>query len=330
MSNGGQKWTVGNGRSEEVRGMIRSYGGVEDEAIKSDAEAWRMRIGKAVFTMYRTGTLYNNMAGSREILELRDEIGRCCKSKFESTGRDILIGVDETGKGEVAGDEVLCGVRFLSGMYGEVDSMAGMADTKSRRTYGYWDGIFSKAGSLDGRGLRSDIERIHPEKIDKYNINRLMDAAYKRIITRLMQGMTPDRASIVVDDYQIGRELKGYLDSLQRSGAKIIVTHKADERFLEARLASALAKRERERIMAGINDGFVIDGISIGSGAPSDERTKRWLAAWKKSGREWPWFIKRSYSNIRELDGLSGNVKKSGDPHSGSLSQWMDGDDGSA
>ena len=218
MPGGGQKWTVGDDGIDEIRKIVRSYGGVEDEAVKAGTEAWRMRIGRTVFTMYRNGTLYNNAAGDQNVLELRDEITRCCKPRFESTGREVLIGVDETGKGEVAGEEVLCGARFSSGLYGEVDSVAGMADTKSNRMYGYWDGIFSRASEMGGMGLCFDIERIPPEKIDKYNINRLMDAAYKRIISCLMQGIRPDKASIIVDDYHIGRELKDYLGSHGKEG----------------------------------------------------------------------------------------------------------------
>ena len=323
MPGDGQKWTVGDDGIDEIRKIVRSYGGVEDEAVKAGTEAWRMRIGRAVFTMYRNGTLYNNAAGDQNVLELRDEITRCCKPRFENTGREVLIGVDETGKGEVAGEEVLCGARFSSGLYGEVDSVAGMADTKSNRTYGYWDGIFSRASEMGGMGLYFDIERIPPEKIDRYNINRLMDAAYKRIITRLMQGIRPDKASIAVDDYQIGRELKDYLGSMERRGAVVVVMHKADDRFLEVRLASALAKREREKSMAEINGKFAIGGIRVGSGGTADPETQRWLAAWKKSGQEWPWFIKKSYSTIRRLDGLPGAPKKSSDPHSGTLSRWM-------
>lgn len=324
MPDSGEKWTVEKGRIDEIKRVVMEHGGIEDKMVKAGTEAWRMRIGRAVFTMYRNGTLYNNMADSENVLELRHKITKCCNPRFENAGREILIGVDETGKGEVAGEEVLCGARFPSGMYGEVESVAGTADTKSNKAYWYWDRVFSSASRMSAMGLRFDVEKISPEKIDKYNINRLMDAAYKRIISRLMEGVPPDRTSIIVDDYQIGRELKDYLGILKRKGVMVIVTHKADDRFLEVRLASALAKREREKSMAEINDRFAIDGIHIGSGGPSDPGTQKWLAAWKKSGQEWPWFIKKSYSTIRRLDGLPEAVKKSNDPHSGTLGRWME------
>ena len=323
MPDSGEKWTVRNDKINEVKKIIRSYGGIEDEAIKAGTEVWRMRIDKAVFTMYRNGTLYCNAARDKKMLKLRDEITKYCKHRFENSGREILIGVDETGKGEVAGEEVLCGVRFPTGLYEEIDSVAGMADTKSNKTYGYWDGIFSRASKMSTMGLCFDIEKIPPEKIDRYNINRLMDAAYKRIISRMMEEIPPNKTSIVVDDYQIGRELRDYLNNLEENGAMVIVKHKADDRFLEVRLASALAKREREKGMAEINDRFAIDGIRIGSGGAADPETQKWLVAWKKSGQKWPWFIKKSYSTIRRLDGLSGPIRKSSDLHSGTLNRWM-------
>ena len=61
--------------------------------------------------------------------------------------------------------------------------------------------------------------------------------------------------------------------------------------------------------MAEINGKFAIGGIRVGSGGTADQETQRWLAAWKKSGQEWPWFIKKSYSTIRRLDGMPGRQK---------------------
>ena len=322
----GKKWTVEKSMIGEVKKIIGEYGGIEDGSVNGGAEMWRMRIGRSVFTMYSNGTLYNNSnaTGDGNVSKLREKITKCCRPRFENTGRDVLIGVDEAGKGEVAGEEVLCGVRFPSCMYDEIESVAGMADTKSSKAYEYWDRIFSRACGMRAGGLRFDIEKIPPEKIDRYNINRLMDAAYKKIISCLMEAVPPDKAGIIIDDYQIGGELKSYLGTLKRKGAMVIVTHKADDRFLEVRLASALAKREREKSMAEINGRFSIGDIRIGSGGPSDPETQKWLAAWKKSGKEWPWFIKKSYSTIRKMDGLTGKAKKSSDLQSGTLGQWMD------
>ena len=123
-----------------------------------------------------------------------------------------------------------------------------------------------------------------------------MDVVYKRIISDLIHGIPLDQLSIVLDNYQIGDNLQGYFNSLEKKNAKILVLEKADDKYIEAKLASILAKRERERIMNGINSRFRINGISPGSGNASNDRTKKWLKAWKESKEPWPWFVKKSYS----------------------------------
>ncbi len=322
----GQKWTILDGRAGEIKDLIRSYGATEDGTLKSGTEAWRLRIGRSVFTLYKTGTLYSNQMTGGQMLELRERISALCTPGFERTGREIMIGLDETGKGEVAGDEVLCGVCFPSELYREIAEVVGAADTKSRHTPKYWDGLSSRIGQLTSRGLDFYTERISPQDIDKYNINRLMDSAYKGIVSHLTRRGSPSRTSVVLDDYNIGDGLKSYLRGLEEAGTEVIVTNRADDRFLEAKLAAVLAKGKRGRIMAGINAEFQINGLSIGSGSPADERTTKWLLAWKGSGQPWPWFIKASYSTIREIDGLTGNARKSSHLQDASLDRWTSAD----
>lgn len=310
MSSSGAKWTIPVENFDEIKELIQSYNSTEDDVSKSNTEIWRLRIGKSVFTLYKSGTLYNNQATSEQVLELREKIANYSTSELKKTGCEILLGLDETGKGELAGHEVLCGVCFPSNLFDEIKSTVGVANTKSHKSFEYWDEIFSKINPLKGRGLTFHIQTIPPWHIDRYNTNRIMDVVYKRIISDLTHGLPLDKLSIVLDNYQIGDNLSGYLHSLEKEGVKIIVSEKADDQFLEAKLASILAKRERERIMNGINARFKVKGLSIGSGNASDDRTKKWLKAWKETKEPWPWFIKKSYSTIRNLDGLTGNIKK--------------------
>ena len=44
--------------------MLLYSGGSEDEELKGESEIWRVRLGRAVFTGYGTGTIYCN--GTRE------------------------------------------------------------------------------------------------------------------------------------------------------------------------------------------------------------------------------------------------------------------------
>lgn len=90
------------------------------------------------------------------------------------------------------------------------------------------------------------IEKILPSHMDKYNVNEIMDIVYQKILSRLMREDKPKDCRIVLDDYGVGVNLLRYLDFLESQGAEIKVETKADEKYIEARVASVIAKRERE------------------------------------------------------------------------------------
>jgi len=310
----GQKWTIEEKDFEKVKDLIKSYGATEDDTSNNPTELFRLRIGKSVFTLYSSGTLYNNQVTSQEAQELRDKLSEFSTSEFEDTGCEVLIGLDETGKGEVIGHEVLCGAMYPATLTKELKDVIGVADTKTHHTFGYWDDLFSKIDPLCGKGLAFLTQTIPPWDIDRYNINKIMDIVYRRIISDISRNIPLDKTSIVIDNYQIGDNLSLFLNSLSNKGVKIIIESQADDRFLEAKLAAVLAKREREKIMKGINECFQIEGLEVGSGNIADAKTRKWLETWKKSNQPWPWFVKQSFSPIWKLDNKSGRAKKQDPP----------------
>ena len=308
-----KKWKIPEDKQNEVKNLLLDIGATEDQ-VSNVTERWRVRIGKSVFTLYSSGTLFNNQATSEEVLKIRDKISILVGSTFKDTGKEIRIGLDETGKGEAFGHTVLAGVAYPAHLVKEMENIIGVADTKTRKTYEYWDKIFVDIDKLRGKGLEYVTETIPPWHIDKYNINKIMDVVYKKIISDLIRKLPPDKISLVLDNYQIGDNLKIFLTSLQKNGVQVLVEEKADDNFLEAKFASAVAKRLREKIMKGINERFKISGINPGSGNATDPKTIQWLSKWKESRNPWPWFVKQSFSTIRKLDNKSGNVKKTDPP----------------
>ena len=306
----GKEWKIPEKDRDKVKELILSYGAIENDVSKNQYQIWRLRLGKSIFDLYSTGTLYNNQATSSEALELRDKIEEFSESKLQRTGKEVLIGLDETGKGEVIGHEVLCGVLFPLSLSKELGEIVGVDNTKSRKSFEYWDSLFSKIDFLRGKGLDFITQSISPLHLDLYHTNKIMDVVYKKIISELSRNIPLDKTSIVIDDYQIGDNLKLFLNSLEKKGVKVFIEEKADDTFLEAKLASIIAKRNREYIMKGINAQYKINSITVGSGNVSDPDTVKWLEAFKQTGKPWPWFIKQSFSTIRVLDGNTGKVKK--------------------
>ncbi len=305
----GKTWKIPTEKFEEIEKIILSYE-PDKKPTPSQYELWRYNVGESQFTMYTSGKLVNNKITSDIAFELRKKIDLIAGDQFKSTDREILLGLDETGKGEIFGHEVLCCALFPSNISKEIENIVGQANTKEHRTFEYWDELFIRLDPLQSKGLEFQIQAIPPEYIDKYHINKIMDLFYKKILFNSMQGKNISECSVVIDNYKIGDNLLMYLTSLEKQDAKVIIEEKADDSFLEAKLASILAKREREKIMRGINKYFKINDLAPGSGSASDKNTIVWLNAWKASGKNWPAFVKQSFSTVRKIDRKTEKVVK--------------------
>ncbi len=298
---------------EKIRSYFLKNGGSEKE-VKGEYEAWRISFSDITVTCYSTGTLYSTESASKDpaITEAWNFIEGLTGPKYTKPSKELLIGFDETGKGELFGHTVLAGAIFPSELFSKIDRVIGTADTKKKHVYGYWDELFQKFDHLKNKGLGFNIETIPPWVIDRYNINKIMDITYQRQLNTFYRDVDMSNARIVIDNYSVGPTLMRFLNMLENQGSEIIVTSDAESSYLEAKLASLLAKRHSQRSLEAIrnNPEFQINGINIGSGNAGDEKTKTWLEAWKKSGQEWPWFVKRSFKTILALDGKPKMKKK--------------------
>jgi len=82
--------------------------------------------------------------------------------------------------------------------------------------------------------------------------------------------------------------------------------------ILRQKQRSGISKRIREAVIKAINEKpeFQIDGLSVGSGNVGDRQTSDWLRRWYSTKRQWPWFVKRSFKTIWEIEGKKGKPKK--------------------
>ncbi len=295
-------------KANDIKKWLLANGGIENIKIINPHELWRIKYKETVITFYKSGSLYITDSNDISIYDLHKFIDSSIGPRFVLPTKKILIGCDETGKGEVIGNIVLVGTIFPSEISSEIENQIGVSNSKSKHTFEYWDNLFNKIVILKNKGLNFIIEKISPEQIDKNNINKLLDATYKKIISQLIDNkINLEDARIVIDDYGVGFELNSYLQLLSTSGAEIVKIHGADDKYLESRLASIISKKVQQELINNIskNPDFQISGLSIGSGNSSDLETINWLKAWKKSGKEWPWFIKKSFKNIKELDNIN-------------------------
>jgi len=251
----GRTWkNIDNSVSEEIKLYLLDNGGTEDE-VKSLHEVWRVKFSDSTFTYYKTGSLYSTPSNSDDpsVFNAWKQVNSMVKSTYVLPSKDFLIGFDETGKGEVIGHMVLTGVVFPQEIFEKINLMVGPADTKKRHEFEYWDELFRKLDHLRNEGFDFINEKVPPWQIDRFNLNKIMDVTYQRILNIFFRKVAVTQCRIVLDDYGIGPTLKRFVTFIEKQGAEIIVTNKAEDQYLEVKTASLISKRLREAVLKSIN-----------------------------------------------------------------------------
>ncbi len=295
-----RKWMVSRDKAELIRRKLIEHGGREERPKLN--ELWRIRYSDGLFILYKTGTLYSPEFKNPSVKKIQIMIDEIAGTLFVKPDKEVLIGFDEAGKGEALGPVVITGVMIPSELFGELQEIVMFAGTKKKRSFEALKDDVYKIRMLSKRGLRYKVQKIPPWMIDRYNLNRIMDNEYERMLRKFTREVEPSKARIVFDEYGIGDPLKSYLRLLKNDGVRVIRDYQADEKYLEVKVASILAKWERESVIKRIqaDPDYRINGRSIGSGNLADNRTVAWLREWRRSGRELPWFVKRSF--LRKID----------------------------
>ncbi len=309
----GFRWKL---ETEEERGKVREFllreGGVE-ERVTSPYEEWRIRVGDTLFILYTTGTLYSTPPPQGEFPFPPGMIERLTHPSWVPPTKRFLIGLDEAGKGEMFGFIHAVGVIIPSSLFSSLSPLFTSVDTKKNHSFSYWEEKFRELLSFTSRGFRFQERRLSPREIDSYRINNLLDLHYQKILSLYLRQVDMSETRVVVDDYGVGKLLEEYLCFLEKKGAEIIRVSRADDRYLEVRLASLIAKRNREKVMDSLNNSpsYRINGFSPGRGNSGDKESLRWLKKWYETHQSFPWFVRRSFSPVRRVEGRTGKPRKS-------------------
>lgn len=201
-----------------------------------------------------------------------------------------VLGIDEAGRGCVLGDLVVAGFVVDSPDEGALRT-AGAADSKilthERR--------LAARERLGGFGTAS-LRRITPSQIDAGNLNTLEEDA----IVDLIVALRPELVQIDALGHPatlpaVIRRLSGRLPA--GLTPRFVIEPRADATYAVVGAASIFAKTTRD---AALDELRAANG-ELGSGYPSDPKTRAWLAAWSRSGRPWPAFVRTRWATIDDL-----------------------------
>ena len=190
--------------------------------------------------------------------------------------RGMILGVDEAGRGPVIGPIVVAALGVPESEISELRDM-GVNDSKvlspSKRTE-----IRNKIMQRDG--WEHHIISFSAEQIDRAMEHENLNLIEVRLFAQAIEGIGSHKVSKLVldacdvDEARFGRNVTTKLQKFSRD-SELISEHKADSRHLIVGAASILAKVHRDLEVERIATEC---GLDIGSGYPSDPKTKASLA----------------------------------------------------
>ena len=206
---------------------------------------------------------------------------------------DLIVGLDETGRGPVLGPMVLCGVAFKPEVMEELEA-ARVRDSKllspRRRS--------TLARLIQGKAAKCEIIELSPAEIDelrlvkKINLNELTAIQFARIIDRLKPEVAYiDSADVNADRF--GKTIQQYL----KTRTKLVVEHAADAKYAVVGAASILAKVRRDQRIDELKKKYG----ELGSGYSSDPRTIHFLERWVRERGSLPPFARKSWETAQRI-----------------------------
>jgi ribonuclease HII len=191
------------------------------------------------------------------------------EKKLWRKGIKRVVGLDEAGRGPLAGPVVAAAVSIIANCKLEILKFKDLKDSKKltpKKREDFYKIITKNPQIKWGIGIVSE------KVIDKINIKNAAELAMEKALKNLERKMKKKADFLIIDGNHINSK------NLKARSYKLIV--KADEKVFSCALASILAKVTRDRIMERYSKKYPEYGFEIHKGYP----TKFHLKMLKKYG----------------------------------------------
>jgi len=204
------------------------------------------------------------------------------QEKTEENDNELVLGIDDAGRGPLIGPMVLAGCLVTRKLEQEFKKL-GVRDSKTltdaRREF--------LAGEIRKKALAFHVVLSHPYEIDArasagLNLNKIEAIKSAEIINKLTENIH-EQVRVIIDCPSTNRESwKNYVlkHIIKKDNLILACEHKADRDYAACSAASILAKSERERQVRELKKKI---GKDFGSGYTSDPTTIEFL---NKHGKE--------------------------------------------
>ncbi|MCB9764425.1 MAG: ribonuclease HII [Alphaproteobacteria bacterium] len=198
-----------------------------------------------------------------------------------------ILGLDEAGRGSVLGPLVVGAFCVLERDLHRLQAL-GVTDSK-RLSAARREAMIEPLGALG----EARVHRIPPAEIDEGNLNTLEERAFLRFI----QELRPDR--VIIDAPCNPKAIPRFVARLQAAldfTPAWVVEPKADLNHLPCGAASIFAKVRRDQAIAALGAR-----AEIGSGYPSDPRTRAWIKGFLDRGEPLPPAVRQRWGTVSSL-----------------------------
>jgi len=198
-----------------------------------------------------------------------------------------VCGVDEAGRGSLVGPLVIAGVSINQSKIRKLKSM-GVRDSK-KLTPSQREKLYKKIIKFADNYY---IAKINPPTIDrsvnKHDLNNLEAKYMAKVISKLNPNIS------YVDSCDVNPSRFGKKISKLAKNNNVKSYHHADSRFVIVSAASIIAKVNRDRAIQNLRKKH-----NIGSGYPSDPKTKRFVKNYYHNMNKIPNFVRSSWKPVR-------------------------------
>ncbi len=204
---------------------------------------------------------------------------------------DLVMGIDEAGRGCVVGPLFLAGFLIPEDDH-LIDKLndLGVKDSKLL-TSNHRDKLAKEIKKI---AYGHKVLKISPKLLDTFSINDLEI----KFSAELINKFSPTR--VYLDVPASGRGISRYcssISSLCSSSTRLIGANKMDSTNVLVAAASILAKTEREKYVKILKKTYG----DFGSGYPGDPQTIKWLMAWQKTNKNWPKIVRQKWSTLEKI-----------------------------
>lgn len=201
----------------------------------------------------------------------------------------IVCGVDDAGRGSMAGPLVIAGVSISKSKLRKLSSI-GVKDSKKLSPKSrdlLYEKIIEFADSYY-------VVKINPKIIDKSVQKHGLNDLEAKYMAKVISKLHPDES--YVDSCDVNPKRFGKLISGLSKNSKVHSHHHADSKFVIVSAASILAKVTRDKEIEKLKKNY-----DLGSGYPSDAKTVSFVHEYYSKNQVLPEFIRKSWKPIKDL-----------------------------